>query len=549
MTNQQEIRQNDEVYLNQIGYRSDAAKHAVVRGAVTGCDIVDSASGERVYRIESGGVVEMDAATGDTWTVFDFSDFRKPGAYKLVTEGTAPSMPFLVNEAPYGEVKDALLKSFYYQRCGIALEETYAGVWKHGACHEAEGVVYGTDERRPSAGGWHDAGDYGKYVVAAAKAVADLMLAYESFPDAWREPLGIPESGNGVPDVLNETRFEIEWLFLTQRQDGAVFHKLTTHRFPGLDVMPEDDRAELVFSPVSYAAAGTLAASMAMASRVYRPFDSAFADRCLEAAANAWTWLEGTEPSGFRNPPDVTTGEYGDAIVEDERYWAAAELFRTTGAAAYLEAAIEASKRGTFPLHPLGWADVGGYGTLALLLCGADRIGTDAYERLRSVWLSEAERLAMRSGQDPFGCSLMPDGYIWGSNMNVMNHAMTLAFATTRFGGPDYSDAIARHWDYLLGCNATGYCYVTGFGAKRVLHPHHRPSVGDGVEAPVPGMVAGGPNAGRQDEAAAALLQGEAPACCFIDHVDSYSTNEMTIYWNSPAVFIAAYMESTSSRS
>jgi endoglucanase len=179
-----------------------------------------------------------------------------------------------------------------------------------------------------------------------------------------------------------------------------------------------------------------------------------------------------------------------------------------------------------------------------LLLAGADQAGPTLHARLRDGWVDEARRLMTLSEQDAFGISLSPDGYIWGSNMNVMNHAMTLILASKLSGSPEYGQAARGHWDYLLGCNATGYCYVTGFGSKPVRFPHHRPSVGDGVDEPVPGMVAGGPNAGLQDDAAKAHLAGLPPAYCFIDDKDSYATNEMTIYWNSPAVFAAAYFTS-----
>jgi endoglucanase len=531
------------IHVNQIGYPVNGTKKAVVRGARGRYELLDAKTNIPVWSAEVLAGQSNDAATGNMWSTIDFTSFQQLGTFVFRVEGIGQSHPFEISTAPYSTVKTALLKSFYYQRCGVTLEEKFAGVWKHDTCHAAEGLVHGTNERRPSAGGWHDAGDYGKYVVAAAKAIADLLLAYEQFPSSWEESTGILESGNGVPDLLNEVRFELNWLFLMQREDGAVYHKLTTHRFPGLDVMPEDDAAELVFSAVSYTAAGTFAAAMAMASRVYRPFDSVFADESLRAAEKAWNWLASAEPIGFRNPPDIFTGEYGDEIVEDERYWAAAELYRSTRHSKYLTVATVLAEQASFPLYELGWADVGGYGTIALLLAGTE-VTDSVRERLLEGWMKEAERLMACCEQDAFGISLSPEGYKWGSNMNVMNHAMTLILASKFSGQPNYEMYAVRHWDYLLGCNATDYCYITGFGSKRVMFPHHRPSVGDGIEAPVPGMVAGGPNAGLQDEAAKEHLQGKHPAYCFVDHKDSYSTNEMTIYWNSPAVFVAAFMDS-----
>lgn len=541
MNNKNEVR--GLIHVNQIGYSVKGTKKAMVQGVRGWYELLDAKTNIPIWCSEALAGELNDAATGETWSVLDFTSFEQLGTFIIRIEGIGQSHPFEVSNAPYNAVKTALLKSFYYQRCGMALEEKFAGIWNHDACHLAEGLVYGTEERRPSTGGWHDAGDYGKYVVAAAKAIADLLLAYEQFPSSWQESIGIPEGGNSAPDLLNEVRFELNWMFLMQREDGAVYHKVTTHRFPGLDIMPEDDLAELVFANVSYTAAGTFAAAMAMSARVYRPFDTVFADECLVAAENAWKWLETAERIGFHNSPDISTGEYGDETLEDERYWAAAELYRSTDNTEYLTVATMLAEHASFPLYELGWADVGGYGTIALLLAETEVRGS-IREHLLEGWKMEVERLTALSKEDAFGISLSPNEYKWGSNMNVMNHAMVLILDSKISGQQKLKKYIDRHWDYLLGCNATDYCYITGYGSKRVMFPHHRPSVGDGIEEPVPGMVAGGPNKGLQDSSAKKHLQGKHPACCFVDHKDSYSTNEMTIYWNSPAVFVAAFMDS-----
>ncbi len=471
---------------------------------------------------------------------------RANGTYVVRIPGIGISYPFIVAQDIYNDVTDAMLKSFYFQRCGMDLEVRYAGVWSHKACHQGYGSVHGNiTEQLPSSGGWHDAGDYGKYTVAAAKAVADLMLAYEFFPAAFERTMNIPESGNGVPDILNEVRYELEFLFKMQRSsDGAVYHKLTTKSFPGLSVMPEDDTAELVFSPHSYAASATFAAVMAMASRVYLMLDTSFAEECLKAAEKAWIWIcENPTSGGFINPPDIHTGEYGDTVLSDEKYWASAELFRTTGRAVYHDAFQSALEQPDLLLYELGWADTAGYGTLSYLLCEHEHSNNITYQKLMRGWREQADKLRTRCDSDGYRISLTPDQYIWGSNMVLLNQAMHLII-TTQFTGDDkYADAALNHLHYLLGLNAIGLSYVTGIGSDAVMNPHHRPSVSDGIFEPVPGMVAGGHNRNLQDEYAKGKLQGLPPAKCFVDHEDSYSTNEMTIYWNSPAVFVAAYFD------
>lgn len=539
------------IRVNQIGFLTGFSKTFTSQVVSGSFEVLDADTNECVFAGTTSSAFE-DEAAGVQVSLGRLDGLDMPGRYRIRMMNGMESPVFTVAERPYRSVKLALLRNFYFQRCGMELEERYAGPWKHAACHLDHGMIHGDDPsiRRRTAGGWHDAGDYGKYMVAAAKAVADLMLAYEAYPSAFEESTDIPESGNGVPDILNETRYELEWMLLLQREDGAVYHKLTTYEFPGLHVMPEDDNAALVFSPVSFTASGTFAASMAMAARVFAAFDESFAAECREAAEHAWRWMESAESFErvpFRNPRDVKTGEYGDPIVIDEHYWAAAELYRLTGDRAYLIKADMLAQSGGFPLCELGWRDVGGYGTIALLYAlrdAEDSTAVELRERLTEQWIAGAEELLDLSERNGFGVSLTPSQYKWGSNMIVMNNGMHLLIAAELTQDGDrqrrYLEAAAQQWHYLLGCNVLGVCYVTGYGYNAVMHPHHRPSIADSVPEPVPGIVAGGPNLGLNDTAAAALLIGRSPMACYIDHEDSYSTNENTIYWNSPAVYVAA---------
>lgn len=537
------------IHINQEGYETNARKLCIVAGVGGAFELVSDSGNETVFTGELQGPV-ADAASGDELYYGDFSAWREEGAYRIRAGEGDVSARFVIAERPYGALHKALLKSFYYQRCGVALEERWAGPWQHAACHLEHGSVHGEPGvRLPSAGGWHDAGDYGKYIVPAAKAVADLLLAYALFPQSFDDALDIPESGNGVADVLDEARFELEWMFLMQREDGSVFHKLTTHQFPGFQCMPEHDVAELVFSPVSAAATADLAASFALASRIYGELDGDFAARLLAAAERAWQWLERQDEwSGFRNPRDIGTGEYGDREVRDEVYWAAAELYRTTGSPVYkrkLDELLEQGLQGDFDMVELGWASVGGYGTMACLMLPDGQLDAAVRERLRALWLERAGQLVAVHERTGYKLTLPDDKYIWGSNMLVLNNAMHLAVADRLLGMSGVREYALDNMHYLLGRNALDQSYVTGFGERVWQNPHHRPSAGDGVKEPVPGMVAGGPNVGLQDDIAKAELAGMPPARCFIDHAGSYSTGEMTVYWNSPAVFVAAYIDSS----
>lgn len=529
------------ITVNQIGYSTYGKKIALFTGSSHLFRVVNSETGAVVYAGESAAALE-DKPSGISVHAGDFSAVQDAGRYFLEAGDGAVSASFVIADKPYQKLQQGLLKAFYYYRCGTELSGEYAGPWGHAACHLSEGTVIGRPELKlDSSGGWHDAGDYGKYSGPGAKAVADLLLAYELYPAAFADGFTLPESDGVTPDVLLECRVELDFLFKMQDTgSGGVYHKLTTLSFPALDVMPEDDMAELFFSPVSAAATGDFAGVMAMAARLYKPFDAAYAERCLEAAAAAWHWLvqHPAEP-GFTNPPQITTGEYGDEEDHDERFWAAAELYRTTGEEVYHQAVLELSRL-PFSKFSLGWADMGGYGTLAYLLNDKAQADAALYTALKEGLLAVAEQLGRVSREDGYRISLREEDYIWGSNMLVMNNAMLLLAAEHFSGNAGYAECALDHLHYLLGRNVLDISYVTGFGDHPVQHPHHRPSVGDHVEAPVPGLVSGGPDRGLHDEYVLQHLQGKPAAQCFADHELSYSTNEVTIYWNSPAVLVAA---------
>ncbi len=530
-----------QIHVDQAGYGTADKKEVMIDGKGGAFAVIDAASGKSFFSGIAGDPVEDDSS-GETVYRGDFSGVRAPGAYMISMPGVGVSYRFRIGDDVYREPKDAALKALYYQRCGIALEEKYAGAWKHGACHLLEGRLFDGRETRDGNGGWHDAGDYGKYTVAGAVAVAGLLLAHEFFPAAFTDGLNIPESGNGVPDVLDEARFELEWLLKMQDGgSGGVYHKLTTMGFPDLLLMPDQDMGTPYFCPVSRAATSDFAAVMAMAARVYASLDAAFSARCLAASEAAWEWLAGNPPAGgFKNPPGIRTGEYGDENLSDEQFWAAAELYRTTGKRRYREYVESVLGEGNTELTGLGWRSVGGFGSVAYLLTDGNRRDEAVAKR---IWDGFAAfcglRLDVRE-KDGYRVTLMPDEYRWGSNMTLLSDAMRFLIADRFAPNPDYVEAARDNLHYLLGRNVLNQNYLTGLGANPIKKPHHRPSVADGVGDPVPGLVSGGPNMFLEDSYSKSKLKDLPPARCFLDSVMSYSTNEVAIYWNTPAVFVLA---------
>ena len=533
------------IHVNQVGYRPKDKKLFICRGTAEEFKIVNIFNGEVVLKGKMSKPM-YDEAADETVVEGDFSEITAAGEYYINIEGLGNSFGFKIADDVYENVKVGLLKAFYLQRCGMELEEEYAGKWKHGSCHRSDAILYeAPDTKLEINGGWHDAGDYGRYVVAAGKAVADLLQAYEFFPEAFSNQINIPESGNHMPDILNEAKYELNWLFKMQNTaTGGVYHKAATQFFPGM-IMPEEDLAPIVIYPVSSTATADFAAVMALASRIYEEKDKDFSARCLEAAEKAWSWLiDNPEPRLFTNPPDMNSGEYGDNIDLDERYWAAAELYKKTGKEEYHKY-FKAALNNLKDTNSFGWADMGGYGTVAYLFTDKSKVDSNIYEGLKSKFIDKADNLVNISQKDGYKVTRLPEEYIWGSNMNILDNAMHLVIANILEAKNTYTETALYQWNYLLGVNSLSQCYVTGYGSKSIMHPHHRPSEGDGVIEPVPGMVSGGPCSGLYDDAAKNSCSGMPPAKCFVDHEDSYSTNEITIYWNSPAVFVAGFVTTT----
>lgn len=524
-----------DIQVNQLGYRPEDSKIAVFRGEEvdSAFSVIDVESGESVFegKLEAA---KLNANTGEMESAADFSELKTSGTYKVVGEKCGESFEFRIGEDVYDETFDAVVKMLYLQRCGEALDEEYAGDFAHDACHNTNAIVYaGTSSATVDvSGGWHDAGDYGRYVVSGAKAAADIMLAYESNPEAFGDDAGIPESGNKIPDILDEARYELEWLLKMQdTASGGVYHKVTCANFPET-VMPEEETDQLILSPISNCATGDFAAVMAMAARVYEDIDSDFADTCLKASLKAMTYLESNDNgSGFVNPSDIATGEYPDADDTDERFWANAELFKTTGEAKYEKAlkniAFSSDAAG------LGWEKVGAYGGYAYLTSGyTDQKYADSVLGAMEI---VAEEIMKNAAADTYMCSVS-GGYPWGSNMSIANNGMLLLMLDEINGNDEYHNLAKAQLNYLLGNNANAYCFVTGFGSLSPEHTHHRPS--QVLNQSMPGMLVGGADSNLEDPYAQATLSDTAPAKCYVDNAQSFSCNEVTVYWNSPLIYL-----------
>ncbi len=519
------------IAVDQIGYLPSALKIATIKGGALNhtVNLINEKTNEIVLK-DKIGAGKDNPDTGEKEAVFNFTKIEDEGTYHIES-GDFASPSFKISNKVYNEALKASIKMLYYQRCGQELTSEFAGDFAHPACHMEKAILYDNPSKTIDvSGGWHDAGDYGRYSVAGAKAVADLLLAYENYPKVFTDDIGIPESGNDVADILDEARYELDWLFKMQRADGGVYHKVTCRSFPG-EIMPQDETDELVVMPVTTTATGDFAGAMAIAARVYIRSDRAYAEKCLAAAKKAAAYLEKTarDTKGYKNPEDILTGEYDDAYDVDERFWAYAELFKTTEEESYEQALLKELPNNDCTL---GWQDVAGYGAYAYITAK----GPTHKKEIKEIANNKGEEIVANANKNAYG-STINGTYPWGSNMTIANNGEFLLLMRDIIDSYD-RNIVSSQIHYLFGNNPNGYCFLTGFGTVSPKHPHHRPSQATGKT--VPGMIVGGPNNGLNDPCAESALKDMPVAKCYIDNSESYSTNEITIYWNSPVIYLLA---------
>ena len=522
--------------INQEGYAAGLPVMAAVLGE--GPVTLKNAAGETILTVDPG-VPETDPASGDAVALVNLG-VLECGEYEL--ERGKDRRRLTVCGRPWNAVTHALIKGLYYQRCGCGLDPEHAGIYAHPPCHTSPAADWEDRSiRRRISGGWHDAGDYGKYVAPGAVTVAHLLYSWKLFPEGCSDDLNIPETGNGLPDILNEARFELEWILQMQRADGAFHNKLSKAHFAPF-IMPQDDLDPEYLIPVCWCATADAAACLALAFRIYRSFDEAFAGRMLQSAEHAWAWLQAhPDYVPYQNPEGVRTGRYGGRSDRSNRFWAACELYAATGETAYRNAAEQLYAEDVSPTS-FGWMEVGGLGALCCLFDLKEQAGSVLYTKLKEDFLNRSEEALARSCASGYGTALAPDGYIWGSILSVMGSSMTMIVSALLTGRQDMRDAALLQWHYALGLNALDLCFVTGFGTHSVQHPHHRPSGADGIDAPVPGLISGGPNKTFcYPQTKEKLGPDTPPAKYFLDETPSADTNEIAIYWNSPTVFTGAF--------
>ncbi len=544
-----------KILVNQAGYLPEHHKYVYFTQPADSFYVVDSDNKNVEYKdaVQLGSL--NDPATGLLLYYGDFSGLKREGNYRVITNNNDTSYTFSISFNAFKDLFTKSLKAFYFQRCGMELLYPYAGKYNRKACHTADGFLHSSTNLngfKLATGGWHDAGDFGKYIVNAGITAGTLLLAYELFPSKFNyDNLNIPESGNSIPDILDEVRHELEWFLKMQDTDGGVFFKVTPQNFSGF-VMPDQDKSMRYIYEKSTTATGDFAAVLARAARIYSSFDSTFASDCLQASKKAWEYLAANTsivpPGGFKNPSGTDTGEYGDGNDSDERLWASAELFETTGEDVYHNYYLTHYNEAGLINSTMGWQNVRTLAQLTYLTGSQNKANASLKSNLKNSLINYCSNLVKTSNPDGFHLTIKPGEYYWGSNSQVLNNAVLLIIGYELSANESFYNTALDQLDYIMGCNVHNISFVTGVGTKYPMHPHHRPSAADGINEPVPGLLAGGPNQYLSDPVLQSKFTSSTPpALCYVDDQGSYASNEIAINWNAPLVFVSGYFNENKS--
>ena len=510
------------IRLDSVGFIPDRVKLASYKGAGAPFHVRTAEGGTIVFSETSRAVGNLD--TNEDLAIADFSAVTEPGDYFVEVPGVGESPRFRIGYDAYDAAFRAVFLGLHGQRCGTAVSFRYEGVdFSHGACHLRDALLThatGESVARETVGGWHDAGDYGKYTVNGAFAVAFLLKAWEHFRPVMESlALPIPEQGGTLPDLLDEARWQLAWLMTTQFPDGTATHKVTALGFEGM-ILPTVDTQIRFYAPTGTAATADVAAIMAMAARIYEPYDRAFSESCLTAAERAYAYLQ-AHPED--QPPDLSafrTGSYTTQDVDD-RLWAAAELWETTGSRDALEDFERRAANGSI-LPEWDWSNLQNLGYFTYLLSTRPERKPELVKALESSAVAVADSIAAAAEAHGYGRGL-GRGYYWGINGTVARATMNLQVAHRLKPQSRYLDAAVQQLGHLFGRNYYGRSFVTGVGHRPATKPHHRPSVaGNRIW---PGLLVGGPWPKATD---------------WVDSASDYKTNEIAINWNAALLYALA---------
>ena len=519
--------QTNSVQLNSLGFLPQQSKKASIVGDAKSFVIKSVSDQSTVFKGEvSKPVFQKDV--DQNVSVADFSSVIKDGKYYLETDKGFKSIEFEISPKVYNQAFYTSMRGFYLWRCGTAVEGIHNGIhYAHPACHLDDGYedYQGKpDQRRNGTGGWHDAGDYGKYVVNAGITVGMMFMAWDQFQnDLKKFKLDLPETAKGYPDFLKELKWETDWLLTMQYTDGSgkVSHKLTRKNFEPF-CKAEDDKEKRYFTDWSSAAVADFVAMMAQASRYFEPFDKAYSQKCLAAAQLSYKFLkENPKDKGFVQG-EFKTGGY-QTSDPDDRLWAAAEMWETTGNAEFLKDFEAQATSENFKIdEDWDWGDVSNMGMFQYVLSKKSGKNPEILKTIQKNIVEVANKIVTNANSDVYARPLVR--YYWGCNGTIARQVLNLQVANRIAPDKAYIQTSLDAIAHIFGRNYYNRSFVTGLGINPAMNPHDRRSGSDNEVQPWPGYIVG----------------GGSKATEWHDKQEDYTTNEIAINWQGALVYALA---------
>lgn len=533
------------IAVNLAGYHPDEEKQAfLVNAQPDTFEILRVHTGEMMYRNSAENILKPDEATGDQIAILNFSALADTGTYYIRLAGNKEikSNPFSVITGVYEDATQTALQSYYYHRCGTRVDNGTG--WEYEFCHSDDAPFYkNPDQKKEVTGGWHDAGDYNKFSVNTALSVGLLLYTFELNPDAFSKMrLNIPEQGDEIPDLLDEAAWALDWLMKMQRDDGAIYHKVSQKKWTG-EFLPHTDPNTRYLFEISSSSTAAFVAAAALGSRLFHDYDKEYAARLSNAALRAWNFLEQNPnmipEGGFRNPPDVRGGEYRDHDDFDEHLWAAIELYRLTGQPHFLNNFVQTFReKEIISIPPISWRNFDSMAYSAFLNAEMPEEQASLKNRIRQLYTARANYLLTIKAQNNYRNLLRLNEYYWGSNSVGLAYAFDLIQAYEFSGDARYKLAAKSQMHYVLGRNPFNLSQVTGIGSRSVKHPYHQLSEMDNAPKPIPGMLVGGPNnALHLNDRTISEFAGKN----YEDRFKNYLVNETAINYTAVFVYVSGY--------
>ena len=544
---------SEDIRLNSLGYLPAAKKKATIISNCSNFTVKEASKNKAVYSGKVTGPFSQADVNQTAW-IADFSKLNKSGKYYLEVPGVGRSIDFEIGDKVYDFAFYTTMRAFYLSRCGTEVNAIFNGNrFYHAACHTDDALqdylsdlnsqylnslppgsldsnsrdpnAHGPNTHRDATGGWHDAGDYNKYVINADVTLGAMFWAWEQFGDKLKKiKLDIPDTAPGYPDYLKELKWETDWLLKMQYPDGSgkVSHKISTLRFGGF-ILPEKETEPRYFVGWGSPATADFTAMMAMAARYFKPYDEKYAQTCLEAAKKSYEFLDKNRENKQPDQSAFRTGVY-PTTDQDDRMWAAVELWETTGEPNYLQA----FERACFGFEDKiefywDWGNVKNLAMFTYLFSKREGRRDNLVEDVRRDLIRIADSIVAQRNKDIYGRCL-GEQYRWGSNGTVARECLTLQLANRVSPNPEYIDTALDAISHLFGRNYYCRSFVTGLGYKPPMNPHDRRSGGDKVRDPWPGYIVGGGHSatGWQD------IEKDA------------RTNEICINWQGALVYALA---------